>query len=160
MSGKSRFRPKTRRYELNWPEDHDLHGLQVTLRAMRLGELTSLAKLYQEFKGTEDNRDEADAAKGLQVLNRMVARLAEVLVSWNRMDEDTMKWNEETEEFEETEDTQILPADGEGLSRLEDWEFMAIFEGYMTAAVGVTTELGKGLNSGSTSLAELPTTDL
>lgn len=168
MSGKSRFKPKTRKYNIGFAADHDLYGLEICMRAMRLGELEKLGSMAEEFKlGDADEVAETLAAEegnggkqSLELLGGMIDRLAKVLVSWNRMDEDTMRYNEETEEYEETEETKLLPATADGLRRLEDWEFMAILDGYMRAVVGVSADLGKGSSSGQQSLGQLPMTEL
>ena len=161
MSNKSKIHSrKTRRYELRWTEDHELHGAEVTCRAMRMGELEELGGMYDQFKGFEAEADgESNPGAKLKLLGEMMDRLGGILVWWNMPDEDTMKWNEETEEFEVTSETQVLPADAAGLRKLEDWEFIAILEGYFNNAVGVSADLGKGSNSGASSLAELPMTE-
>jgi hypothetical protein len=160
MSGKSKYKPKGKRYQLTWPEGHDLHGLEVTLRAMRLGELEKMGGLIDQVRDVEGETDNLEqAGSALAVLGTLRERMAKVLVWWNRLDEDTMKWNEETEEYEETEDTKVLSATPEGLAKLEDWEFNAILEKYMNMSVGVSPDLGKDSNSGQLSLVELPMTD-
>lgn len=159
MSSKSRFKPQTRRYTLVWEDNHDLAGLQVVMRAMRMGELEKLGSMWEEFGDADDDSDASNRAK-MSLLGNMIERVAGVLVSWNRLDEDTMKWNEETEEYEETPETTTLPANAEGLRRLEEWEFMAILDAYMTQAVGVNHDLGKDSNNGAPSLAQLPMTEL
>lgn len=160
MSGKSRYRPKTRKYVIEWDDDHELHGLQVVARAMRMGELERLGSLSDEFDAVGADGGDGQNGKRLGLLGQMMARLGAVLVTWNRMDEDTMRFNEETDEYEETPETVTLPADVEGLRKLEDWEFMAILQGYMSHAVGVSADLGKDSTSGGASLVELPMTEL
>lgn len=157
MSSKSKYKPKTRRYNLSWAEDHELHGLQVTMRAMRMGELERLGSLSEEFEEIGDDEERSSAKIGL--MGSMIDKMATVLVWWNRPDEDTMAWNEETEEFDETPETKTLPANADGLRKLEDWEFMALVQSYFTHAVGVKADLGKDSSSGASSLAELPMTE-
>lgn len=155
---KTRHKPKTRRYVLEWEEGHELHGLEVTMRAMRLGELSKLGAMYDDFKGVEGEDEESPGSR-LKLLTVMIEKIAGVLVYWNRMDEDTMGWDEENEEYIETPDTKLLPTTVEGLEKLEDWEFMALLESYFVHAVGVSADLGKGSSSGASSLAELPMTE-
>lgn len=165
MSNKSRYKPKTRLYDISFADDHELAGLEIKMRALRLGELEKLGGLAEKFEtlGLDEHGAMDDTTKTgsrIGVLGEMIGRLAPVLVSWNRLDLDTMRYDEETEEYEETEDTEYLPANADGLRRLEDWEFMAILSGYLQHAVGVSADLGKGSNSGQQSLAELPMTEL
>lgn len=158
MSSKSRFRPNNRRYELVWPDEHELSGLVVKFRAMRLGELEKLGSLYDQFQVA--GSDDASSADKMKLLGVMVEKLAGALVTWNRMDEDSMRWDDEMEEYVETPETRLLPADANGLRALEDWEFMAIMEAYFNVAVGVNGDLGKDLSSGSPSPVELLMTEL
>lgn len=158
MSNKSKFKPKTRRYELVWPDDHDLAGLVVTMRAMRMGELEKLGTLSEEFDAVGEDPEDGNNSKRVGLLSDMMDRVGKVLIHWNRPDEDTMSWNEETEEFEWNEETQLLPVGAEGLRQLEDWEFMEILQGYLRNAVGVSPDLGKDSASGQQSLAQLPMT--
>ena len=160
MSSKSRFQPNTRKYVLEWPEGHELHGLVITARAMRMGELERLGSLSDEFEAVGDDADDGQNGKRLGLLGDMLARFGKVLVSWNRVDVDTMHYNDDTDEFEETPETKLLPANVEGLRALEDWEFMAVLAGYMRCAVGVSDGLGKGSTSGQLSQVELPMTEL
>lgn len=148
MSSKSRYRPNTRRYELNWPDDHELSGLQVTLRGMRLGELESLAGLTAVLDEAREDGDEKGTAEALTFL---IERLGKVLVSWNRLDEDTLVEGDE-------ESGDILPANADGLRELDLSEFEQILSAYMTAAAGVSGPLDDSSNGGAQSLAELPMT--
>ncbi len=70
-----------------------------------------------------------------------------------------MAWDDEAEEYVETAETQLLPANADGLRALEDWEFMAILTSYFNTTVGVSADLGKDSSSGVSSLAELPMTE-
>jgi hypothetical protein len=162
MSSKSRYKPKNRHYKLSWPAGHELAGLEVTLRAMRLGELESMGRLMasvESIKGSDED-DLKQAGTALEVLGQLRERLGKVLVWWNRLDEETMYYNEDTEEYEETEDSKPLPATPEGLAQLEDWEFKAILSGYMTATSGVAEDLGKDSSSGEQSLEAFTQTAL
>lgn len=145
MSSKSRFRPNSRRYELVWPEEHELAGLEVTMRAMRLGEMESLGRTHDKYQEAED------VSAQMALLADLIERVGKVLVAWNRIDEDTIVEGDD-------ESGEVLPTTAEGLRALEDWEFMEILRAYMDTAVGVSAPLADGSTNGSASPVELPMT--
>lgn len=131
------FKPKSRIYSLRWAEDHELHGLEVEARALRWGDLLTLGALVEDVKGSPTEQ--------VNAMGELHRRFGKALVGWNRA-------------VEEDSD-ELLPASAEGLEELEDWEFMAVLDAYMGAAVGVADPLPNGSGSGGRSLAELPMTD-
>ncbi len=147
MSNKSRFRPDARRYNLAWAPDHDLHGLEVTVRSMRLGELESLSGMVGSYQ------DADDADQQMKLLGALIDRMGKVLVSWNRVDEDSIP------EGGTDDDGELLPANAAGLRQLEDWEFMGIVDGYMATVGGASPDLGKGSSNGDLSPEGLPMTE-
>jgi hypothetical protein len=157
---RSKAKPKTRTYELVWADDTEMAGLEVKFRAMPIGELEKLGTMYSQFQADDgDEEDERSTTEKLKLLTDLIDRLGKVILAWNRSDENTMVWDDETEEFVETPDTVLLPANAWGLRQIPDWEFMEILKGYFTQAVGVDTDLGKDSSSGASSLAELPMTE-
>ncbi len=145
MSSKSRFKPKKKQYTIEWPEGHTLHGMEVTLRGMRLGELEAFAGAAVKFEETTGDDNVA-------AINFMVEKIARVLVGWNRVDEDTV-------DDDDDESGELLPATAEGLRKLDIEEFMEICKAYMGRMGGVEESLGKGSNNGDMSLVELPMTE-
>lgn len=125
------FRPKNRQYQLQWAEDHELHGLVVMARAMRLGELLKLAEMAEQAKDKVSD------------IAELIERFSAILVSWNREDDEG----------------NALPATAEGVQQIEDWEFMEILDAYMSAAVSVSEDLGKGSPSGGPSPVDTPPMD-
>lgn len=60
-----------RKYLLEWPEDHELHGLQVRCRAPKLGDVI----MFQKLRGLpEDQRPDLD---------EFFRPFADTLISWN-----------------------------------------------------------------------------
>lgn len=145
MSSKSKYRPKGRRYELVWADDHELAGLEITMRAMRLGELEDLGRQHDQYQAA------GTPGEQMRLLGDLIDRLGRVLVSWNRPDEDTIVEGDD-------ESGEVLPADATGLRKVEDWEFMEILRAYMDTAVGVSDPLAGRSTSGPPSPVDLPMT--
>ncbi len=144
MSSKSRYRPQGRRYELAWA-DGELAGLECVMRAMRLGEVEELGRQHDRYQGAETPGEQ------MKLLGELIERVGKVLVSWNRVDEDTIIDGDD-------ESGAVLPANAEGLRKVEDWEFMEILRAYMDSAVGVSAPLGNSSTSGHPSPEPLPMT--
>lgn len=125
------FRPKNRTYKLSWEYGHDLHGLEVTARAMRLGELLRLGGMADEAKANAGS------------VGELVDQFAGVLVEWNREDETGAP----------------IPADATGVRHLEDWEFFEVLNAYINAGIGVSGPLSDGSPSGRPSPVQLPPMD-
>lgn len=67
---------KRKTYRLKWPEDSDLHGLEINLRGLSIGDLEKVSNLRLE--GAGNNLDQI-----LPVLDIF----AKALISWNLLDE-------------------------------------------------------------------------
>lgn len=126
------YRPK-RIYKLAWADDHDMHGLEVTARPMKFGTLLELGLLVEAAKDT----------KSLTDMEAMAEKFADSIVEWNYEDEDGA----------------LLPANAQGLKEMEDWEVFGLLDAYMTVAIGVSEELGKGSPNGGRSQVDLPPMD-
>lgn len=125
------FRPKNRTYKLTWEYGHDLYGLEVTARAMRLGELLRLGGMADEAKANASS------------VGELVDQFAKVLVEWNREDESGAP----------------ISADAVGIRQLEDWEFFEVLSAYIGAGTGVSDPLPGGSPSGGPSPVQLPPMD-
>lgn len=69
---------RRKNYRLVWPDSHELSGLEVVLKGMRIGELGKLT----ELKGMDaENLD-------VSILEEIAATFANHLVSWNYEDEE------------------------------------------------------------------------
>lgn len=132
------FKAPRKVYVLDWPEGHELHGLEVKAASLPLG------TFMDEFGGAQGlvGRDPktltaAERARGWSV----VTTFAGVLRSWNLEDDDD----------------QPIPADLDGLKTQELGFAMSIIEAYMDAVGGVTGPLADSSTSGGNSLeASLP----
>ena len=108
---------KRKLYHLTWPEDHALHGLEVTTKGLSIGRLRTMMGLTSEMgKGGEEQAKAAEA---------LFDQFAHVLVSWNR----------------EEDDGTPVPATREGIAE-EDLSFMiGLVMAWMDAVAGVDTPL-------------------
>jgi hypothetical protein len=69
---------RRRNYRLIWPEEHELHGLEVTVRGLPIGDLQVIA-------GLAPDGAVGSTAKDVTPLLKLFAK---ALVSWNFEDED------------------------------------------------------------------------
>lgn len=106
--------------------DPDMEGLEVKARSMPLGDLMAMAD-------TIDNIDKATIGD----VDGMLAKFAEVLVSWNLEDDDDMP----------------VPTTLDGL-KSQDQEFVfAVVVSYINAVTGVSAPLPQTSPGGEPSLA-------
>lgn len=73
---------KKRQYKLVWPEDHDLHGLEVFAKGMSFKKL----EVITSMRGNLDGDKISDAS--IQSLKPMIEIFSESLISWNYEDDD------------------------------------------------------------------------
>lgn len=130
------YRSKNKVYKLLWEEAHDLHGLEVTARALKMGELMKLGSLVESSRDKENGNSATD-------IIQMVKMFSGTVVGWN---------------YEDDDGNPVKP-DQDGIDQLEDWEFYGILDAYMSAAVPMTEDLGKGSTSGNSYQAEPPPMD-
>lgn len=130
------FKPREKTYKLVWPDDSELHGLEVRTKGASLGDLLNLVRLAQ------------NAARGvLDDVPELFERFADVLLSWNLEDKDD----------------QPVPATVQGLHSQDFGLVQKIIEAWMSNVAGVDPSLGKDSNSGAISPVlslpmELPST--
>lgn len=113
-------------YPLRWPEGHRLHGLEVSVRSMPLGQYIGLLR-------DQDPEDNAD------LFQRNAELLAGQLISWNA-----------------TADGSTLPATLEGVLALDKTIFGEVFDRWLDVLAGRDLDdgpLGGPLISGLTSPA-------
>lgn len=125
------YRAKNKVYRLTWEPGHDLHGFEVQARAMRLGEMLHVASMAAAMK--DDASD----------IEKLIGTFSQVLMSWNREDEDGTP----------------IPANAEALRDMETGEFFALLDAYINAGVGVPDPLPAGSRSGGPFQVELPPMD-
>lgn len=75
---KKGFKPKRKIYEIDFPEDHDLYGLEISLRGVSVDTILELMKL----KDISTDDPEADDVE------RILELVGENVVEWNLLDED------------------------------------------------------------------------
>lgn len=126
---------RTKTYRLQWAEDHDLHGLDVSVRNMRMGELMALGATFDEAKEKQGS--------GFTAIDGLVTQFSGVLMQWNHEDDDG----------------NTLPTTPDGIKQLEMDVFMGIVEAFMEAATGVSEDLGKDSPNGGLSQVQLPPMD-
>lgn len=93
-------------YELAWPDGHRLHGLQVTVRSVQLGDFIAMMRAD-------------DAADTAGVFEQQLAQLAPSLVDWNA-----------------EADGDKIPATAEGLRRLDKRIFVELFDRWLDVLAG------------------------
>lgn len=136
MSGKSKFNRPKRRIEVDFDghEDATLHGLVVTYQTMSMGKMLDLMRLMTDSKG--------DAVGQADAMERMIARLADGIVSWNYCADDS-------DDVAEISVATLRDMDPDLLFILVDqWQ---------SAIAGVPAPLDRRSDSGRRSLEELPT---
>lgn len=118
---------KRKTYRLQFEGDAEFDGLEVTARGLSVGQYLQVARLAE-------SKDQEGA-------NLLLKKFADAVVEWNVRDEDGND----------------IPSTYEGVEMC-DFDFITkMITAWMTAIAGVSTELGKGLNSGETSLGlQLP----
>lgn len=122
-------------YVLKWPEDHDLHGLEVTTKGLPVRELYELVQLSSQLTdGT------ADVKTTVAVADELFAKFAERLVAWNLEDDDGTP----------------VPATLEGVKD-QDMDFMtSLIMTWMDAVASVDNPLPQTSPPGATTATEPP----
>jgi hypothetical protein len=122
-------RLKSRVFQIQWPDDHDMAGVVVQIRARRMREVIRIFEL-------RENRMSESA-------NQIIDIFGEALVSWN-IDDDQGN---------------PIPANADGIRELEDWQWNDILDGYWEAVNGVDGPLSGDSSNGGQPPVELPPMD-
>lgn len=121
---------------LTWPADHELHGLNVTMRRMSIGQLRALA----------DRPAPGDDQAAEEFMNFMIDSVAAGLVAWNL-----------EEEYQETPDAPVtrapVPATRDAVWNQDKPLALAILDNWLDTAAGVSesSPLDPSSNSGDIS---------
>lgn len=132
VEAKGGFKRKTKVYELDF-SGTELDGLTVTAKSAPIGLFMQIGQLADRLDGVGD----ADMTQILGVVNELVDTFAQVLVSWDLLDDND----------------QPVPASPAGLLTLEIDELMFLIGAWQTAAAAVPAPLPTASISGSPSLA-------
>lgn len=123
------YRPPQSTYKIEWAEDHQLHGLMIQARGLRLGKMLDMAELYvtSGLGGKDDEDLRPEDIEMMRVIFRLLVGNDDqhpagspghkpgVIVEWNR----------------EGDDGEILPVSMVGIQELEMWEFQGIMDAYL-----------------------------
>lgn len=112
---------------LTWPEDHDLHGLEILCRR------PTVKQIEQAEEALSWDRN------GASVAQMMRATIGSALISWNYRDE---TGNEP-------------PPTPDGFAQIDIQAQMEILADWQAQAIGVSKDLGKESGSGSRSPVRL-----
>lgn len=124
-----------KRYKLTWVEGHDLHGLEVSVGGLSIGDLEIMAAL----------KDEAANAKTFDRIMPMLEVFAKALVSWNYEDEEGAPIGTSLAEIKEKGDAKdIIPVILSWVSEVGD----------------ISVPLPESSNSGKSFPVELPPMDV
>lgn len=139
------YKRKRKIYKLTFTGDSELEGLEVMARSLSVGQMLELVKLA-DSAGMVDARafggplaadpvgaDSAEMSKeAVAAVEGMIGYFAKALMTWNLEDEDGKK----------------IPATLKGLKDQDTDFVLKIIGEWMTAASGVSADLGKGSTSG------------
>jgi len=136
------YKPKRRIFNLNFDDDTDFPGLQITIRGLSTGRLLGLMALAERFTGrdftaqsNEDGEEDESASfspEDIRAIKQLFDGFAEALISWNVLDEDN----------------QPVPATLVGVES-QDFEFnIPVILAWINTIAGVSEDLGKELTSG------------
>jgi hypothetical protein len=134
VEAKGGFKRKSKIYRLDFT-DTALDGLTVRARSAPIGLFMHLGTLADELDGMGD---EPDMAAMMRTIQELVDVFAQVLVSWDLLDDDD----------------QPVPADAAGLLTLDVEELMFIITAWQNAVAAVAPPLPDASNAGLPSLAE------
>jgi hypothetical protein len=128
------FTPRSARITIDFPEDHELHGLEVVTTSVPFGTFLDLSTLADGASG--------DGVEAMQAMARLISEFADkALRSWNLDDENG----------------QHVPEGVDGLRSLDTRHVLAIVGAWMRAAGGeVPAPLGATSPAGGPSAVELP----
>jgi hypothetical protein len=120
------YRPPQSTYKIEWAEDHQLHGLVIMARGLRLGKMLDMAELYVSsgLGGKDDDELRPEDIEMMKVIFRLLVgnddqpdkpHTPGVIMSWNREDDSG----------------EVLPVSMDGIRELEMWEFQGIMDAYL-----------------------------
>lgn len=109
---------KRKLYHLTWPEDHALHGLEVTTKGLTVERLFKMTTLASGLGGG-GAAEQADAA------TKLFAEFARCLISWNL----------------EEDDSTPVPATAEGVADQDMGFMIGLIMAWMDAVAGVDIPL-------------------
>lgn len=113
-------------YLLKWPEDHELHGLEIKLKGLTIGDMQIMGELKDMEERFKENRD-------LSLFEPFVELLSKKIVSWNYEDDDHKPIPVSEDAIRELDLTELIPA-------LMQW--------MEKAAGGISAPLKNGSSSG------------
>lgn len=117
---------KRKLYHLTWPEDHQLHGLEVTTKGLTVERLFTMTGLAQGLGGGGEPGEQAATA------TKLFAEFAKCLVSWNL----------------EEDGGEAVPATAEGVADQDMGFMIGLIVAWMDAIAGVDTPLPAASPSG------------
>lgn len=120
---------KKKIYKLTWEEGHPYHGLEIRIKGLAFGDLSTLQDLRQL---------KSDEVVAEEVLAPVLELFASKIVSWN---------------FEDYDGTPI-EVSVEGVKELDTGIILESLTQWQEATMGVAAPLGKNSNSGETSLED------
>lgn len=128
------FTPKSARITIDFPPDHELHGLEVVTRSVPFGTFLELSTLADGADG--------EGVEAIVAMSRLVSEFADkALRSWNLDDEDGAH----------------VPEGVDGLRGLDTRHVLAIIGAWLRAAGGeVPAPLGATSPGGAPSVVPLP----
>jgi hypothetical protein len=121
------FKREARIVRLVWPEDHELHGLEVRVKSAPIDVIMRAMELKSQ--GDEDS-EQMDTSEVME----MFTTFADYLVSWNLEDEADKP----------------VPTTLAGIRTLDLPFFFDMFSAWLGAIKDVPKDLGKGSSSGVT----------
>lgn len=90
---------KRKTYRLRWPEESDLHGLEINLRGLSIGDLEKVSNL--RLQGAGNNMDQILPVLGI---------FAKALISWNLLGEDDQPVSITLESIQEQDARMLIAA--------------------------------------------------
>lgn len=132
------YKAKLNLVNISFDESHKFYGLNLKMRSCGVVEFGKIAaqsaSVADAFKASKE--DASKISMVVDLINDLKALFASKLVEWDY-------------ELEQLDGSYLpLSADIEGVSQLEDIEFMQLLEAWMDAVAGVPESLGKGSTSG------------
>src|SRR5215471_17532234 len=113
-------------YHLTWPEDHDLHGLEVTTKGLSIERLFKMTRLAQGLGANNTPDTQAETA------TKLFTEFAKCLISWNL----------------EEEDGTPIPPTAESVCDQDMGFMIGLVFAWMDAVAGVDNPLPQNSNSG------------
>lgn len=113
---------------IEFPEDHDLHGLVAYAKRPRTEQIEAVQNVGGETEQEVENNSQA-----------AVAMFGDSLISWNYVDESDA----------------VVPATKAGFASIDIEAQMHILQQWVKVAIAVSPDLGKGSDSGPSSRERL-----